>query len=677
MNVVFPGRLCRLIVLTLLVCAAALAQNSAGPNHWVLLGPEGGDARSLAYDPHDLSRVFLGTSAGELYLSRDGGANWTRFAHLGSGDDYVLDRIVIDPGDPNLIYVAAWSIEDKGGDLFRSRDGGRTWQTLPGIHGKSIRAFALAPSDSRVLVAGALDGVFRSDDAGETWRRISPPGHADIKNIEAVAVDPRTPDVVYVGTWHLPWKTSDGGRSWHFIKQGVIDDSDVFSIIVDRRNPSVVYMSACSGIYKSEDAGALFHKIQGMPFSARRTRVLQQDPTDSDIVYAGTTEGLWKSTDAGKSWRRMTPRNLIVNDVLVDPNRLAHVLLATDRSGILASNDGAQTVFASNHGFAHRQVSAVLADRDDPNTIYAGVVNDKEFGGVFVSRDAGAHWAQLNTGLAGHDIFALAQTENGALIAGTNAGVFLLDGKPLRWAPINLVLTEKVTKVAKRVAHSNKDRITTRREWVKSELRGRVTQLAIAGQRWFAVTSAGLFTSLDQGHSWHGGAMAGSNDLVSIDALDEIVAVATHDRVLLSRDAGANWNKAALPEFATPVYGVALTPSALWIATRQGAFRSSDNGVTWEHVVPGIPARNLLFLRYDAPRQRLLGVTGPGEIFWTHDGGQSWSHSDNPGWEIRRVSVAGERLLGITAFSGIVAQPESAQPGSTQPRAAVPTENSQ
>jgi len=672
MSRIFFSRLLLLTLALWLLLPGAPAQTLPRANAWVLLGPEGGDARNLAYDPRDPSRVFLGTSSGVLYLSSDSGAAWTRFAHLGAGNDYVLDNIAVDPTDSNVIYVAAWSIENNGGDLFRSRDGGRTWQALPGMHGRSIRAFALAPSDHRVLVAGALDGVFRSDDAGETWRQISPPHHAEIKNIESLALDPRTPDIVYAGTWHLPWKTTDGGRTWHSIKQGVIDDSDVFSIIIDSHQPSVVYMSACSGIYRSENSGELFRKIQGMPFSARRTRVLQQDPQNAGVVYAGTTEGLWKTVDAGKTWRRMTAPNLIVNDVLVDPRRPAHLLLATDRSGMLASNDGAQTVFASNHGFAHRQVSAVVADRKDANTIYAGVVNDKEFGGVFVSRDAGAHWSQLNAGLAGHDIFTLAQADAGALIAGTNNGVFLLDGKPARWKPINLVLTEKVTSVVSRAAHSKKKRVTTRREWIRSELRGRVAQLAVAGHRWFAATSAGIFTSLDQGHSWHGGPVIGMHNFVSIDALGDLVAAATPNRVLLSQNGGINWSAATLPPFVTAVYGVALTPSAVWPATREGALHSGDNGATWDHVVVGIPARNLVSVHYDPVRQRLLGAATSGEVFVSRDAGKTWSRASDAAWDIRRVAVAGERLLGITAFSGIVAQPEDAAQSS---RTAVPTGN--
>ena len=112
-----------------------------------------------------------------------------------------------------------------------------------------------------------------------------------------------------------------------------------------------MYLSACSGIYKSENSGELFHKIQGIPFSARRTRVLHQDPANPAVVYAGTTEGLWKTLDAGKTWRRTTASNVIVNDVLADPHQSSHILLATDRSGVLASDDGGQSVRASNHGF--------------------------------------------------------------------------------------------------------------------------------------------------------------------------------------------------------------------------------------------------------------------------------------------------------------------------------------
>ena len=177
---------------------------------------------------------------------------------------------------------------------------------------------------------------------------------------------PEIADTVYAGTWHLPWKTTDGGKTWHNIKQGLIVDSDVFSIIVDPEHPHTVYLSACSGIYKSENAGVLFHKIQGIPSEARRTRSLMQDPEKRDVVYAGTTEGLYKTDNAGKTFKRMTDADVVVNAVYVDPGDSNRVLLATDRGGVLVSDDGGATFAASNQGISERKVAAVLVDRNIP-----------------------------------------------------------------------------------------------------------------------------------------------------------------------------------------------------------------------------------------------------------------------------------------------------------------------
>src|SRR5215469_6503455 len=89
---------------------------------WKPVGPEGGDVRSLAYDPQNPNRILLGTSAGQVYQSTDAGNSWIRFARIGKGNDYVLDNIFFDPSRAGVIYVAAWTIESEGGALFRSND---------------------------------------------------------------------------------------------------------------------------------------------------------------------------------------------------------------------------------------------------------------------------------------------------------------------------------------------------------------------------------------------------------------------------------------------------------------------------------------------------------------------------------------------------------------------------
>jgi photosystem II stability/assembly factor-like uncharacterized protein len=646
----------RTALLALAVSLFSTALMASGP--WQVMGPDGGDARSLAYDAHNPDHILLGTSTGQMFSSEDAGRTWSRLARLG-GDDYVLDHISIDHQNPKRIYVSAWSVSSQQiGEVFRSKDGGRNWETLPAMHGKSIRAMAMYHADSRIIVAGALDGVYRSKDAGDSWERLSPANSSEIKNIESIAVDPKDPNTVYAGTWHLAWKTTDAGANWQHINKGMIDDSDVFSVIVDHDNPAIVFASACSGIYKSETGGNLFSKIQGIPFSARRTRVLKQDPTNESIVYAGTTEGLWKSTDLGKVWKRVSSPEVVVNDVLVDPRDSNRVLLATDRSGVMASSDGASSWSPSNKGYAHRYVSAILADSKDENTLYVAVVNDREYGGVFYSSDAGQHWLQKAAGLGGKDVFALKQSANGTLVAGTNRGIFSLERNGSTWRPINVVVVEHTSKA---VAKKGSRKAVAHTTYVKSQLEARVNDLEIGPSRWLAATSMGMFSSTDQGKMWKGGEILGQKDFVSVRASGQEILAATRSSVVVSNDGGVSWKKGGLPTYVVSIRSAAIaSESQFMVASREGAFRSDDGGLTWQQSANGLPSKDITSVSFDASHKQLLATSdATGVIFESRDGGRSWQRGPDAGYPLRRVSVIGGRFVGATPFDGVVLQPEN------------------
>lgn len=647
-------------VFTFLLCASLLLLSPALlAQQWVPLGPDGGDVRSFGRDPHAPSRILLGTSAGQMFQSLNDGKTWTRFVHLGDTRDLVIDHIVFHPQRAGVIYVAAWSVEENTGNMFRSVDNGKSWKVMKEMRGKSIRSFDLAPSNPEVMVAGALDGVYRSQDGGERWSLISPPNHTDIRNIESVAIDPRNPDIIYVGTWHLPWKTADGGLTWTNIKQGMIDDSDVFSIIIDPQNSSVVYASACSGIYKSETAGMLFRKVQGIPFSARRTRVLRQDPAQRNIVYAGTTEGLWKTVDSGVTWKRISAANIIVNDVLIDPARPQNILLATDRSGVLASTNAGESFYASNRGFAHRQVSSMLIDQNDSDRIYVGVLNDKEFGGVFTSGDAGATWEQSSRGLDGRDVFTLEQAKDGTLIAGTNRGVFTLNP---RLGGTTWLLRDKVANIVEtRVAAKAKGKKAAARiirKTVLSTLSARVNDLHIAPDAWFAATTAGIFTTNDEGRTWHGGGVQAQKDFISVAASPEIAVAATRRTVAVSVDRGREWRPVVLPQEISLIANVTVVGSRLYIAAREGAWHSEDGGYSWDRL-KRLPVNQLTSIYYDEDAQRLLTTSYTStQIFQSTDLGKTWKKADT-GWILRKFRAARGRTLATTSFDGIVTPPEA------------------
>jgi photosystem II stability/assembly factor-like uncharacterized protein len=646
---------------------------TAAAQRWQPLGPDGGSVRSLTMDPGHPERIFLGTSAGRLYLSEDSGASWIRLAQLGAPAEMVLDHIVVDPSNPYNIYIAAWNAQapNSDGDVFRSRDGGKTWNVLAGVHGKSVRALALAPSDASVLVAGALDGVFRSRDHGDTWERISPENHAELRTVESVAIDPANPDVIYAGTWHLPWKTEDGGKNWHSIKKGVIDDSDVFSIVIDSANPANLYISACSGIYRSDSAGELFQKIQGIPYAARRTRSLRMDPADHKVVYAGTTEGLWKTTDAGATWKRMTGASVVVNDVVIDPRQPTRVLLATDRGGVLASNDGGTTFVASNRGFAHRQVAALLVDRSDSSLVFAGVLNDKEFGGAFASRDAGRTWKQVSEGLDGRDVLVLRQASNHSVVAGTDRGIFLLQPNSSRWLPINNLGSRSEAaaetgprKEDKPLAVLVKTSQSGRRAAV-GELSARVTGLEVGPERWFATTAAGFMVSADSGSSWRRVELPGIPAVTAVAASEKMLVAAGRNSVAVSVNGGESWLPAK-PLYADfTVNAVAVeTNGNIWLAAREGVFRSTDLGDSWKRI-SSLRLADVATIQFDEANQRILATSAASNssVFESLDNGRTWTQI-NSGWPLRGVSCAHGRLLGWTPFDGVVIQPETSASGS-------------
>jgi ligand-binding sensor domain-containing protein len=682
---------------------------------WTVVGPAGGDARAFAAFPGQPKHLLLGTTNSWLYETMDEGANWHRLAKLGTDDGFVVDSIVVNSADPATIYVGAWKNSDDGG-LWVSHDSGHTWSEPAQFKGQPIHALAQAPSDARILYAGTLQGVFRSGDSGATWAQISPPGSHEIHEIESLAVDPGDADVVYAGTWHLPWKTTDGGKTWHNIKQGIIEDSDVFSIIVDPGHAHIVYLSACSGIYKSENAGILFRKVQGIPSEARRTRSLMQDPEQRDVVYAGTTEGLYKTLDGGKTFARLTDADVVVNAVYVDPGDSNRVLLATDRGGVLTSDDAGVTFTQSNQGISERKVAAVLVDRDNPDVLYAGVVNDKKYGGVFRSSDGGAHWEQLGSGLDGSDVFALAETKDGHVVAGTGHGLFVLGdgtnaagaGDPPAaggeasgagsaksdspgqaapaaatdssaaqatnssaapateasatqagpvWQPRNAIVNTLEKTITQTHLHT-KVNIEKQVQAPTIQLESPVNALDVSGDVWVAATSYGIVTSHDQGASWQGGPVMGVGDYLSVTVNGDTMVAARADGVVISKDAGQSWWPMGLPTMLTRIHRVVFSPDGtLWLGAREGVYLSRDLGKSWMWI-HRLPFRDVDDLSYDAESKTILVSSHTSdEVYAVDPKTMTWDWWQT-GYDIALIRAAGDRLVAASLDDGVLVGPK-------------------
>ncbi|MBW8747009.1 MAG: hypothetical protein JF584_05550 [Acidobacteria bacterium] len=631
---------------------------------WFPFGPDGGDARAFAEDPHDHKHVYLGTAIGWMYDSHDGGRTWKRLARLGKRDDLVIDNIVVDASEPNVLYAGAWVLGSTDGAFYISRDAGMTWVESPSMHGQSIRSLSASPSSPKTLVAGTLDGIFKSSDGGQNWKQISPAGSTEIHEVESIAIDPKNPNTIYAGTWHLPWKTTDGGVNWKNIKDGIIDDSDVFSIIVHPKTPSIVYASACSGIYKSENSGDRFTKVQGIPSSARRTRVLMQDPKHLDTVFAGTTEGLWRSSDAGTTWRRTTDPTTIVNDVFIDPENPEHILLATDRGGVLMSDDGGFSFRTSNSGFTSRQITSYAADYVNPAKLYIGVLNDKGSGGVFASANGGLTWDQLSSGLNGLDVLALVQAPDGTIIAGTSHGIFRLQGAV--WVPSGMVVGNAATKPAatplRGVAGAAKTRHPIRPMAARPSGPGRLldapaSSMVRSGNMLYATTPLGILQSNDSGTTWRITSLTSDDFRYSGAAPGGNVVVAGLHRIAFLNPATQQWTEASVPPGLAQITSIGVDDKGrLWAGGREGVFRS-NTGTSWQGL-PELHVADVNSIFYDGAGKRML-ISANSSTTLTYAVSLADDHIAfwDTGWHLRFVRPVGDHLIGATLYDGIVVQP--------------------
>ena len=282
------------------------------------------------------------------------------------------------PDNASVIYVATAS-----GGLWKTTNRGHTWRNI--FENMPVSTFgdvAIAPSDPDILYAATGEqnnrqstswgnGVYRSDDAGESWRHL---GLVETRHIGKVEVDPHDPDVVYVAALGNLWmpspergvfKSADGGATW--AKVLFVDDlTGVVDLVMDPSNPDVLYAAAYqrlrrawgfngggpgSGIYKTSDGGLSWTLLTaGLPEGDKGRIGLALAASEPSVVMAtvqttsNETQGTYRSEDAGLTWERVNPLNprpMYYSEIFIDPTDDQRVyVLGTSSS---KSEDGGRT----------------------------------------------------------------------------------------------------------------------------------------------------------------------------------------------------------------------------------------------------------------------------------------------------------------------------------------------
>ena len=245
-------------------------------------------ATALAIDPANQRKIIAGSVDG-LYLSTDGGKNWTKANGAVKDAAVTVLGLAVDLSNPDLVYAATL---DRA--LLKSGDGGKTWsQTeLPGGE-KTVSAVAVHPFDSNILYAGTPDAVFRTKNGGATWEKIA----AQPRVAESIAIDPVNPDVLYLGTSAGAFKSADGGASWKEIGAEALGQKKVRRVAVSPSDSNAVYAASSTGIYGSSDGGAKWQELSRGTSLANATSIAF-DPLDSGTIWAAAAGGLYRTAVA-------------------------------------------------------------------------------------------------------------------------------------------------------------------------------------------------------------------------------------------------------------------------------------------------------------------------------------------------------------------------------------------
>ena len=617
------------VLLALGMCATVFALSSAAQT-WRQVGPPGGTVISLAADPNDISKLYLGTADGHVFASNDEGGHWQLISRIGAGQDDVITHIIVDRRNAKHLYASTWSLYSGGGGVYKSDDGGRSWNII-GLAHETVRALAQSPNNPKLFLAGSLSGVYRSKDDGATWERITPEKHDDLRNFDSVAFDPKDDNIIYAGTYHLPWKTSNGGKDWFPVVKGMIDDSDVMSIIVDPANPDNVHATACSGIYHSTNGGTQWVKYQGIPSVFRRTQLIRMDPSNVNTLYAGTTSGLWK-TENDKDFKRVSPGNWIINALIIDPKNPRKLIIGTEREGVQISNDGGESFTSANNGFHHMHIEDVAVDREHPGR--ALVVLTFDTNAFIATNDGGNSWVTLGAGLKRTELRHVYATPNGWWASLTNGGWSKYDETSKKWVRAGLYVPEttatpaaaKTTSKSKRAAAAPvaKKPVPTLSAFL-------VNDMAFGNDAWYAATTGGLLISNDEGKTWK---VDGKDPLVhklaqsvevSADG-NQVWAIADHN-LLFSADKGATWDAQEL-SFANAgnlrIHRV--DDSALFITTNMGLYGTHDGGKTWIRQ----DVRELSFQSVAGNTTALVAALQRHGMVASFDNGKTWQKLDDP-----------------------------------------------
>ncbi len=662
---------------------SGLALRGIGP------GLMSGRIADVAIDPTDRATWYVAAGSGGVWKTTDNGTTWTPvFDHEGS---YSIGCVTVDPNDPSTVWVGTGeNVSGRhvgyGDGVYRSRDGGTTWENLGLPHSEHIAKILVDPrSSDTVWVAsegplwssGGERGVYKTTDGGKTWRQVL--GVSADTGATDLEADPADPDTLYAATyerrrktWALLaggpesgiYKSTDGGEHWRKLATGLPKgDLGKIGLAVSPQHPEVVYATIEAGekdrgFYRSADGGESWEKRSSYTSGGTGPHYYQEiyaSPYRFDRVYQ---MDVWihVTDDGGKTFTELgEPGKHSDNHALAfDPAHPGHLLAGCDGGLYESWNDGASWRHITN--LPVTQIYKMALDDDRP--FYHVVGGTQDNGTIYgPTATASSNGIRNRDWIVpfGADGYACAidpqdpdtlyvTWQNGHLLRYDRRTRETLDVQPLpapgdppeRWnwdSPV-LVSPHSHTRIY----------FGSQRLW-RSDDRGdswtAISPDLSRGQNRYELpmrqTAPGTTALYDNGAmSWYG-------NLTSISEsplVEGLLYVGTDDGLIqVSEDGGESWRKVekvpGVPEgsFVNQVRASVHDPDTVFAALdnhKQGDYhpylvKSTDRGRTWTSMAGDLPERDLVWaLAQDSEKPDLLFAATELGLDFTMDGGAHW-----------------------------------------------------
>ena len=608
---------------------------------WRMIGPfRAGRGVAVAGVASQPNTFYFGGVDGGVWKTINNGLTWTPiFDHEPVAS---IGAIAVAPSDSNIIYVGTGEADARsqcsvGDGMFKSTDGGQTWARI-GLEGtKQIGRILVDPQDpNRVYVAALGDlyaasadrGVYRSTDGGASWQKVL--FKSDNAGAEDLSFDPQNPQTIYATLWATrrpPWvvypssiepgsglyKSTDGGSTWAQLSGGLpASGVGKIGVAVAPSDANRVYAIVDAsekqgGLYRSDDAGSTWKQMdnegriwhRGWYFEA-----VTVDPKNENKLYVMDTS-TYRSTDGGASFDAIkgAPGGDDYHQLWINPTDAERMILSSDQ-GVIVSVDGARS-WSSWNNQPTGQFYHVTADNRDPFWVYGA------------QQDSGAH--TVATAARGRITYA----DWGSACTGGESGDIAAD--PLREAELyggTVTKCNQITgtnqNISPTVAYPGQD---FRHTWTLP------VAFSMADKHDFYFADQFLFKTSDGGRTW----AKISPDLTRQDpgAPANLDPTTAKDTNYSERTYGTRWGV---------IYSIAPSPvvaSEVWVGTDDGLIHlTRDGGKTWSNVTPPAltPWSKVVMLKashfdpetaFAAVDRHRLDDDAP-HIYRTTDGGKSW-----------------------------------------------------